>query len=267
MMFSGYEDAVFQYLTGRETTFSVARVLAALQQGSDVTLGLLIPIYNIQSVLSGAEYLIDFTASMPLNSETIDIRGVIYTFVTGDPANAYEIKIQGSATEMADIFAKAVMEEYSAYIYSGTEINKYFSAEASAGIVTLYARKNGRFPNNYSLTDWDGNVLSPSTPGVGRIPLLESFALDLFGSFLFTGGGVDIQGQGKSASRRYELATTAIKDHIKGSARLVDENGALVPFQTKESYKTYNVAKSYVQTMSDRRDGFYEELAERKGTE
>lgn len=267
MINAGYEDAVAQYLTGRESTFAVARILSALRQASNAVNGLFYPVYNIASVLSGAAFLVDFSASMPLDTETFDTRGTIYTFVTGTPATAYEIKIQATAELMATIFSKAINGEYSASVHSSTEINPYFAASAASGIVTLSALKNGRFPNNYELTDWDGILLSPSTPGAGNIPLLMSFTLDLFGAFLFTGGGVDIQGQGKSASRRYELAIKAIEPYLDGTSRLLDEDDQSVAFRSKSSYATHDPEKDYVNKMADKKVAFYEELKLRKAVD
>ncbi len=268
-MLAGYEDAVAQFLSGRETTFSVAKVLGSLEEGTGVVRSHIVPHFNIDSVLSRSVWTIDLAGNLPENSETLDIRGVSLTLVTGTPASANEVKIQGTAANMALVLSNAINGDYDPDVHTSTERSPYVTASAVSTILALTSRREGRPTANYSIVDWNGDRQTPSTEGGGDIPVLTSLALECFGSFLFAGGGRDIQGQGKGPSRRYEVAVEVLKDYISGALRLesvgADGTRTAVPRVSTTPISDHELNRDYTKRREDLGDEYYTELRARKG--
>jgi hypothetical protein len=268
-LYAGYEDAYDQFISNRASGWANSRVLEALSQASEDIYAAFSEIFNLSDILSPSTWELDFTASMPANSETLDIRGQTYVFVTATPAASGEIKIQGNATDMAAVVEAAVNGEYHADVYSTTPMDPYCTGVAASGVLTLASRKVGSATAKYAITDWDSSRVSVATEGTGKIPLFQGWALDLFGGYLFAGGAQEAQGRTKAASERAGNAWEAMKPYLEQERKLYyydsDDERRQVPLVTGTAgYSTYNAEKGYAERMKDKDDEFYEELYYRK---
>lgn len=268
-LYAGYEDAVDQFLEDRAGGWATARILEALSQASEEVFSSFRSIYSIESILTASTWTLDFTASMPADEETLDLRGQTYTFVSGTPAASGEIKIQGNATDMAEATEMAIEGQYHPDVYSNTPMDPYCSGAATAGVLVLTSRKVGRATSRYAITDWNGSRVNTTTDGTGHVPLFRGWALDLFGGYLFAGGGTEVQGRQKAASQRMDYARQSMEPYQTGAQRLyyLDADGerVAVPWAGRTAgYSTHDPTRSYAERQADRGDTWYEELRARK---
>lgn len=268
-LYAGYEDAVAQFLESRAGGWAVARILEALNQASEEVYSSFRSMYSLDGIFSASTWTLDFTASMPTDSETLDVRGQEYTFVDGTPAASGEIKIQGTASDMAEAIEAALEGHYHPDVYADTPMDPYCSGVATSGVLLLESRKLGRVTSQYAITDWDGSRVSTTSDGAGHVPLFVGWALDLFGGYLFAGGGTEVQGRQKAASQRMDYARQQMEPYLSGDRRLyyLDADGAraAVPWRGRAGgYSTADPTKTYAERQADRGDNWYKELRARK---